>query len=60
MTIDEAIRVLEKQRYSFPTDEMRVINEAVLLGIEALKDNQAMRSIGLLSEHYLLPSETKE
>ena len=60
MKIDKAIETLMAQRYSFPTDEMRVINNALGLGIEALKRVKRTRDkrFPVLGEE--LPGETKD
>jgi len=60
MTIDEAIEILMKQRYSFPTEEMRVINNALNLGTEALKAIKLTRGDSSLGRIVLLAGETEE
>ena len=60
MTIDKAIKILGKQRYSFPTEEMRVINDAFNLGIEALKRCRVLAQESRLWAKYPLPGETKD
>ncbi len=56
MKIDKAIEILEKQRYSFPTNEMRVINDALNLGIEALK-REAKNRVGTFTTPLLGETE---
>ena len=59
MKLDKAIEILMKQRFSFPTDEMRVINDALKLGIEALKVIKDVRPTDYGAIDDLLPGETK-
>ena len=60
MTLEEAIKVLEKDRndhHSFPTD---IVGKAEQIGIEALRDKKAERVVLWGLSRQLLPGETKE
>jgi len=60
MIIKKAIEILEIETGSRHVPSCPDLHDAINLGIEALKDNQIMRILGLLDKEYLLPSETKE
>jgi len=60
MKISEAIEVLMAQRYSFPTKEMRVINDALNLGIAALTVIEKQRKYEAGPEVPLLRGETRD
>lgn len=60
MTLEKAIKHLERH-YVLHLDVFRVeLDEAAKLGIEALKDIQHCRTLGILPDDHYLPGETKE
>ena len=60
MTIDKAIEILTAERICFPTSHTPDLNDALQLGIEALKREKLMRIAVPLAKGELLPGETKE
>jgi len=59
MTIDEAIKILENYPPGASPDDSIEFNQAILLGIEALKAWKEHRGSGSLMSRLLLPGETK-
>ena len=60
MTIDEAIKELEKDIPPIPTVEWSKHTRAKALGIEALKRLQTSRKSDIADYGRLLPGETKD
>lgn len=60
MTIDEAIDKLQNYPVGASPDEDIEFNQAVLLGIEALKTIKAERTIYGFKRQVRLPGETEE
>lgn len=60
MRIDKAIRILASFTYSSNVIASNDVNDAIKLGIEALKGRQKQRKYAILSSARLLPGETKE
>lgn len=60
MTIEEAIRILSAYAYENKTIPVQELDDAIKLGIEALKREKGQRTMGLPSPIVLLPGETRE
>jgi len=60
MTIDKAIKVLERDRFDNPAYYLGDFQQAIQLGIEALKAYQYYRSQNLRGLLPNLPGETEE
>ena len=60
MNIDKAIRVLSSDNPVLTSDEVPIFDEAIQLGIEALKHYKAHRPAKHGTISTLLPGETKD
>ncbi len=60
MTIDEAVNILENYPPGASPDDSIEFNQAILLGIEALKHFKYHRDENIISFVKQLPGETKE
>ena len=60
MTIDEAIRVNQELLDGEYDHRDATMENALQLGIEALKDIAHCRTLGILDAEHYLPGETKE
>lgn len=60
MTIDEAIKELADLNENYPSNLWPEPNEAVRLGIEALKRAEDSKENGRNLDYELLPGETKD
>ncbi|MBA7570806.1 hypothetical protein ES708_12559 [subsurface metagenome] len=59
MSIDEAIKMLSSDNPVLTPDEVSVFDEAIQLGIEALKRIHESRTPQSVNPHLTLPGETE-
>lgn len=60
MKIDEAIKMLHSLQGETPEQLATPMQQALKLGIEALKEHQRIRRKGFFTKEMLLPGETEE